>query len=432
MKKPNSTAILIAITALLATAGPAFAAGTAETPMTLGEAIRLTKERNPRALQAGEELKAADARVTESRSAWYPQVSVKSGYTYLDPVQMEAFMPHDNYSAKVAAEMVLFDFGRTGSRVDIAKTGRRAAGISRDLTLRDLSLATARSFYSVLFLQEAVKVQEKEIAALSGNLEHMQKRYREGAATRFDLLTTEVRLSAARDRRIALLSQLENQEIALRRLCGLKGSGRLPLSGSFKAESADADAGKLTAAALDHRPEVALSRENLHAAEARRALAVKEWFPTITGAASWGTSNGYYPDIKEMRTNVMAGVQLQVPLFNGFRTSAANSEAKASMHAAQQQRFDAEEQAQAEVKQALNSLRTSRERIGTTSLQVSQAELAAQQARIRHQNGMGTTLDLLDAEAALAQAELANLQARYEQVLNTYEVRRASGDLIEN
>ena len=442
MKKRNSRAALIAITALISLSGPGMAAeasGARTAPITLDEAIRLTREQNPRALQANEEVRAADAKVTESRSAWFPQVSAKAGYTYLDPVSemsiggpVMQFMPHDNYSAKFTAEMMLFDFGRTGSRVDLAKSGRASAGVARDLTVRDLSLATVRSFYSVLFLQEAVKVQDKEIAALASNLEHMQKRYKEGAATRFDLLTTEVRLSAARNRKISLQSQLENQEIAFRRLCGLKGGDHLSLNGSFEVDAIDTNAGKLTTVALEQRPEVMLSRESARAAEARKSLAAKEWLPTITGAASWGTANGYVPDIKEMRTNVMAGIQLQVPLFTGFRTSAANSEATAMMHAAQQQRIDAEEQAEAEVKQALNSLRTSREKIGTTALQVSQAELAARHARIRYQNGMGTTLDLLDAEAALAQAELTHLQARYEYVLNTYDVRRASGDLIRN
>jgi outer membrane protein len=442
MKTRNSRATLIALAAILALARPglgAEASGMPSAPMTLEEAIRLTREHNPRALQANEEVKAADSKVTESRSAWFPQISAKAGYTYIDPVSeisiggpVMRFMPNDNYNAKFTAEMMLFDFGRTGRRVDLARSGRSSAGISRELTVRDLSLATVRSFYSILFLQEAVTVQEKEIAALGSNLEHMQKRYKEGAATRFDLLTTEVRLSAARNRKISLLSQLENQEISFRRLCGLKGGEHLSLKGSFEVDAIDTNADRLTSAALEQRPEVMLSRENARAAEARKSLAAKERFPTITGAASWGTSNGYVPDIKEMRTNVMAGIQIQVPLFNGFRTSAANSEASAMMHAAQQQRIDAEEQAQAEVKQALNSLRTSREKIGTTSLQVSQAELAAQHARIRHQNGMGTTLDLLDAESALAQAELAHLQARYEYVLNTYDVRRASGDLIVN
>ena len=98
---------------------------------------------------------------------------------------------------------------------------------------------------------------------------------------------------------------------------------------------------------------------------------------------------------------------------------------------AEQQQLDAEQVSQAEVRQSVNDLKSSAEKIQTTRLQVSQADLAAKHARIRYDNGLATTLDLLDAEAALAEAELANLQARYEYVMNAYSVRRAAGDLIE-
>ena len=440
MKTSNRSATLIAISAMLALTRPSLAAdaGSMPTaPITLDEAIRLTREHNPRALQAADEVKAAEAKVTQSRSGWYPQISAKAGYTYLDPVSelpiggsMMQFVPNNNYDAKVTAEMMLFDFGRRGRNVDLALSGKAAAGIRKEMTLRDLSLGTIRTFYSVLFLQEAVSVQDKEITALQRNLDSMQKRYKEGAATRFDLLTTQVRLSAAGNRKIDLQNQLKNQEISFRRLCGIRDEGPLVLRGSFDIRSNEMDADKLTASAIDHRPEIILSRENSRAASLRKSLAVRDEFPKIVGVASWGSTNGYQPDIHEMRTNVMAGVHLEVPIFNGFRSSGAKSEATALMHAAEQERIDTEELAKAEVKQTINSLRTSREKIDATALQVSQANLAAQHARIRHQNGLGTTLDLLDAEAELAQAELANLQARYEYVLNTYDARRASGDLI--
>ncbi|NTW55177.1 MAG: TolC family protein [Chlorobaculum sp.] len=439
MKKRNTFAALLLIAASLTAAEPSRAADNTATSaaLTLDEALRLTREHNPKARQASEEVTAADARVAESRSAWFPRISGKAGYRYIDPVSKidlptgsMQFMPNNNYDARITAEMMIYDFGRTGSTVDLAKAGRNSATIMQDLTLRDLSLATVQSFYSALFLQEAVRVQDKEIAALRKNLDHMQKRYAEGAATRFDLLTTQVRLAAAGNRKIDLESKLRNQEITLRRLCGLDEHAPLNLKGSFDIAAADMDSGKLATSALDHRPEVMLARENLKAASYKKSLAVKEFLPKIVGSASWGTTNGYVPDIEKMRTNVAAGVELQVPIFDGFRKSASLREAAALKRSAEQQRLDTEQMSRAEVQQSINDLNSSREKIESTRLQVSQADLAAQHARIRYDNGLATTLDLLDAEAALAEAELANLQARYEYVLNAYSVRRASGDLI--
>ena len=439
MKKRNTIAALLMIAASFGANEPLQAAASNAAPrqLTLDEALRMTREHNPKARQASEEVTAADAKVAESRSAWFPRISGKAGYRYIDPVSKidlptgsMQFMPNNNYDARITAEMMIYDFGRAGSTVDLAKAGRNSATIMQDMTLRDLSLATVQSFYSVLFLQEAVKVQQKEIAALQKNLDHMQKRYAEGAATRFDLLTTQVRLASAGNRKIDLESKLRNQEITLRRLCGLGEHAPLNLKGSFEIAAAGMDSDRLAASALDHRPEMMLARENLKAASSKKSLAVREFLPKIVGSASWGSTNGYVPDIEKMRTNVAAGVELQVPIFDGFRKSASLREAAAMKRSAEQARIDAEEMTRAEVQQSLNDLNSSREKIETTRLQVSQADLAAQHARIRYNNGLATTLDLLDAEAALAEAELANLQARYEYVLNAYSVRRASGDLI--
>ena len=439
MKKRNTIAALLMIAASLAANEPLQAAASNVAPrqLTLDEALRMTREHNPKARQASEEVTAADAKVTESRSAWFPRISGSAGYRYIDPVSEISFggtamqfMPNDNYNARFTAEMMLFDFGRTASTVNLAKAGRNSATIRQEITLRDLSLATVQTFYSVLFLQEAVRVQDKEVTALRTNLDHMQKRYAEGAATRFDLLTTQVRLAAAGNRKIDYQTRLRNQEITLRRLCGLDENAPLNLKGSFEITAADMDAGKLAASALDHRPEMLLARENLKAASSKKSLAVREFLPKIVGSASWGTANGYVPDIEKMRTNVAAGVELQVPIFDGFRKSASLREAAAMKRSAEQQQLDAEQMSRAEVQQSINDLKSSEEKIESTRLQVSQADLAAKHARIRYDNGLATTLDLLDAEAALAEAELANLQARYEYVMNAYSVRRASGDLI--
>lgn len=438
MKKRNTIAALLLVAISFSASKPLLAAETGVAPLTLDEALRMTREHNPKARQASEEVTAADARVTESRSAWFPRISGKAGYHYIDPVSEISFggaamqfMPNDNYDARITAEMMIFDFGRTASTVNLAKAGRNSATIRQDITLRDLSLATVQTFYSVLFLQEAVRVQEKEVAALRTNLDNMQKRYTEGAATRFDLLTTQVRLASAGNRKIDYQTRLRNQEITLRRLCGLDEHAPLKLKGSFDITSADMDASKLATSALDHRPEMMLARENLNAASHKKSLAVREFLPKIVGSASWGTKNGYVPDIDKMRTNVAAGVELQVPIFDGFRKSASLREAAAMKRSAEQQRLDAEQMTRAEVQQSLNDLQNSREKIDSTRLQVSQADLAAKHARIRYDNGLATTLDLLDAEASLAEAELANLQARYEYVMNAYSVRRAAGDLIE-
>ncbi|WP_041463705.1 TolC family protein [Pelodictyon luteolum] len=425
-----SALILLAAT----TAGLPLSTGARAMELTLDAALSRMDETSPALRSAREGVNAADAGVEAKRSGWFPEIAATATYGYHDRVSQfdgMQFMPNDSYDARISASMMLFDFGRTAKSVTIATSGRNAAGYRLALTQRDLSWATIQIFYDMLFLREAIGVQEKEITALEKNLDVTMKRYREGVATRFDLLSTEVRLASAKNRKLDLETELANQEISLRRLAAIADGEPLELKGSFSMAEEPSLAPAPESEALQNRLEVKLATEHARAAREKKSLAGRQGLPKITGSVSWGSSNGWLPDsdpdLGTMRTSTTAGLQLELPLFTGFRTAAGRREALAMQRAAEQDRIEAEQRVRAEVRQTSRALKTSREKITTTALQVEQARLAAENARIRHMNGLATTLDLLDTEASLAGAELGNLQARYAFVMNTYAFRKASG-----
>lgn len=216
----------------------------------------------------------------------------------------------------------------------------------------------------------------------------------------------------------------------MRRLTGLAENAPLSLQGSFAlAPKAPASSG-LVAQALEQRLELQLSRESERAAKLHRSRAMKQGLPVVTGSISYGVTNGYQPDINEMRNNVAAGLHLELPLFTGFRTSAERQESAALMRAATQRRIDTEQQVKTDVEETIHALQTASAKITTTEVQVQQAELAARHVRARYENGMATALDLLDTEAALSQAELARLLAAYAYVMNNYSLKRATGEVF--
>jgi len=411
----------------------------AAAPLTLEKAIQLVRENNPALKAAADEVTAADARITQRRSAYFPQITASAGYTWLDPVSEMSiggapmqFMPHNNYDAKVTARATLLDFGKRGNNVALALSGKKTAEQSLELSRREASWQTVQLFYGILFLRENLRVEEKQIAALNQALEYSTKRYQAGAATPFDLFSTKVRLAAARNRTLDIEHELRRSELTLRRLTGIVTDAPLKLQGSFAVkpqEDGRAEAG-IIAQALTQHLELQLSREQETAAKLQRSLAEKEGLPVVTASLSYGVANGYQPDINEMRNNVAANLHLEIPLFTGFRTSAEQQERTALARAATQRRLDVELQAKSDIAETLHALKTSSEKMSTTEVQVQQAELAAKHARTRYENGMATALDLLDTEAALSQAELARLQAAYAYMLNTYTLKRTTGEVF--
>jgi len=440
-KRITRTVGIAATAVMLAWPRPATATeAPTQPPITLDQAIQLVRENNPALKAAAEEISAADARITQSRSAYFPQITASAGYTHLDPVSKMSFgggtpiqfVPYDNYDAKVTARATLLDFGKRGNSVNLAQSGKKTAEESLELTRRELSFQTIQLFYGILFLHETLRVEEKEVAALNKALDYTTKRYQAGSATRFDLLSTQVRIAAARNRTLDTELELHRSELRLRRLTGLETNQPLSLQGTFSLTPltpALANPG-LVEQAKELRLELQLSREGERAATLHRSLAMKKGVPVITGSLSWGVTNGYQPDINEIRRNVTAALHLEIPLFTGFRTSAEQQESAAMMRAATQRRLDTEELVKTEVEESINALQTASAKIVTTEVQVEQAKLAALHARERYENGMATALDLLDTEAALSQAELARLQAAYAYVMNSYSLKRATGKVF--
>ena len=409
-----------------------------EEPLTIEKTIRLVRENNPSLKASADDVSAADARIRQSRSAYFPQISASAGYTYLNPVSelsidglgLLKFMPNDNYEAKVTAKATLFDFGKRGSTVDLALTGKKAAEHSLELSRRELSFQTVQLFYGILFLREQIKVEQKEITALNKALDFTTKRYKTGAATRFDVLSTDVRIEAAKSKMLDLKHELLRQELTLRRLTGIADNLPLNIQGSFSITQADRRNSELVTQALEQRLEMKLSIDNEKAAKQRRSLAMKEGLPVVSGSVSYGVTNGLMPDINEMRENFAGSLHLEVPLFRGFKTSAERQEATFLMHAATQRKLDTEQQVKSDVDETIHALQTSSEKIITTEAQVEQAKLAAEHARARYENGMATALDLLNTEASLSEAELARLQANYAFVMNNYALKRVTGEVF--
>ena len=428
--------VRVAATALMLS-WPLLAMG-AEEPLTIEKTIRMVRENNPALKAAADDIGAADARITQSRSAYFPQISASAGYTYLDPVSemsffgspMLKFAPNNNYEAKVTAKATLFDFGKRGSTVDLAKTGKKTAEHTLELSRRELSFQAVQLFYGILFIRENIKVEEKEITALSKALDFTTKRYKTGAATRFDVLSTEVRIAAAKSKMLDLRHERLRQELTLRRLTGIADNVPLNIQGSFAVTPTGHENTELVKQALEQRLEMQLANEHEHAAEQQRSIAMKDGLPVISGSASYGVTNGLMPDINEIRENFVGSLHLEVPLFSGFKTSAERQEATALMHAAANRKFDTQQQVKSDVEETTHALETASEKITTTEVQVQQAKLAAEHVRARYENGMATVLDLLNTEASLSEAELARLQAGYTYVIRNYTLKRATGEIF--
>ncbi|MDB5036129.1 MAG: outer rane efflux protein [Chlorobi bacterium] len=409
--------------------------------LTIDDAIA-TALRNSHALRGAEQaLAASQARTREVHSAYLPQVEADASYRRMDPtvsvqlpldgaLQTFSFVPNDNYEAAITAQQVIYDFGKTAAAEDLARAGEASALDNQDQVRAMIAYQTVQAFNTALLLQQHITVLDEQIAALGESLSLSQQKLKEGTVTEYDVLTTQVRLTTVENQRVDVSSNLRKQDAALRRLLGIAGTAPLALKGSFTRTATSPAVDSLTTIALQQRSELALARDAAGTAKLQMDVAGASDSPLLALSISGGVKNGYPPDLNAPKLNWVGGIRFALPIFNGFRTRAMEEEAQANFNAAQERVADLEQNVRMEVEQALADRESSAQRIATADIQVRQANAALALARTRYKFGVITSLELLNAQTLLQEAEFARLQSQYNYTMSQYSLERAMGQKI--
>ncbi|PWB73860.1 hypothetical protein C3F09_04655 [candidate division GN15 bacterium] len=403
--------------------------------ISVSQAVEMTLRNHPAVQQAEFGVAASSARVDASRSDRYPDISLDGNYERIGPVPQfnlpgEGALdlaPYNNYDVHIGVRQTLYDFGKTGAAIALARTSRQSATDYIDLVKSNLAYRTIGVCNDILILQQRIAVLDEQLQTLNQHLDMSVKKIRAGTATDFDTLTIQVRIAVVRSSRIDAVHALETQEIMFRQLTGLPSDKPILLSGTFTAEHGTFNLDSLITIASVQRPELILARDAETSAASQSHLASLGDRPVLSLNFSTGFKNGYEPNLNTWKGNYAAGVEMKLPIFNGHKTRYRMSEADANYSATRAHTTDLERQVHSEVRQALAAVNSSLDKIASTETQVRQAEEAVSMAQVRYNAGVITNLDLLDAETALSQTKLIRVQALYDYTVSVNDLDRATG-----
>jgi len=272
-------------------------------PLTLAQALDAVLARYPSLDAAQAEIDSARGQTVQSQADRLPQVSAEAAYTYLSlrpyvsfplPGSTAAFYENiqNSYDARLDVRQLLSDFGRTDALVALAHSGELSAKDALEQARSQLGYQTIQAYYGVLLFRSAVSVADEEILALDEALRISEKKFSGGTATRFDVLTTQVRLSNAHNNRTDTQASLEKQEAMMRQLLGYDPGAPLVLSGDFGAPGQPPDLSATIAAGLKNRPEMKLAHDSADSANTKLDAANRENRPTLAANASAGVEDG--------------------------------------------------------------------------------------------------------------------------------------------
>ncbi|MDP4281085.1 MAG: TolC family protein [Bacteroidota bacterium] len=407
--------------------------------LVLDTAVSRVLKTHPTIREAEEAIRVADTRIQLARSAYLPVISGNAGYSHIGPVpditipRLGEFKmaPADNYSATADLNETIWDFGKTSHNVDIAKANKELTFQSLEATRKKLEMMTISVYFTLSFLDEAIRIKDEEIRNLNDHLEYARKKKETGSGTDYDILSTQVRISAAENQRTDLLAQEQYQNTLLNMLMGQEAGRKNTVSKEILTPDLSANADSLIRFSTDHREEMIMARQSEKIAGLQYDLVKVKENPSLNFFATGGVKDGYYPDLTSPELNYATGVSFHIPIFDGYRKKKDLLVARSNINNSVSETERIRRQVVSEVMDAFTQSESARQKISQSTRQVDQAKMALDLAQTSYKTGSITNLDLLDSETNLSESKLSLLKARVDYTISLYRVKSAIGaDLI--
>ena len=327
----------------------------------------------------------------------------------------------DTFLGQMSLSQLLFDFGKTVASVDAA---RKLAEVSRydvELQRQLVTLAVKEAYTNTLFAQRLIKVQRQALERADLNLRSVRGFFEVGTRPKSDVVRAEVDVANARVDNIRADNAERVARVALNTSMGVPANTKFELVDNLvylKVADPDRD---LIAEALTQRPEYTQAKLRIEGAESILKRTFRDFFPDVVGSGSVGGVRS------SLDTSWSAGIALNWSIFDGGNRLSRYREAKAALEASQSRLKATELDIAREVEQARSTVLETDERILAAQAAVASAQENFRLVQGRFDAGVGTILDLTDAQLALTQAQNAEAQALADFRIALARLERALG-----
>ncbi|HTO87216.1 MAG TPA: TolC family protein [Thermoanaerobaculia bacterium] len=411
-----------------------------------GETLRLSlREAVGRALSDGTAARIASERIDQSRfqarvagSALLPQAGIQAAETN-QSINFQQFgftaagfplviPPFSFFNAQAQIALEIVDMAAR-QRYEAAREGVVVSMAERERTENDVTAAVAT-------LYVAMQRTEASVEAARANVDLFEKLYRladdqreAGIATKLDSTRAEVALARQRQALLVAENRRETARLALLHAAGADQSSEVVLTDPLvERGEAVPTAEEALRLAREQRPELRVLDEELKVAGFATEAARAERLPRL-GFQFQGGYSGYHFDNLFWTRSVAALVS--VPVFTGGRMAARIAEAQSQARLLQLQRTETERQVEEEVRRALLSWQSARNRVRVARENERLALEELRFARDRFADGVSSSIEVDNAQTSLAAAQEDRISALADEAQARFDLGRATGSIRE-
>jgi outer membrane protein len=389
------------------------------TRLSVQDAEELALRNNPQ-ISVYRLLALASHQVTrETRSNYYP--TIYGSLTAVEPrpgsrISAGALnnpIIYERFAGGVTLEQLITDFGRTNNLVATAALRAKASNMNTAATVAQIRLAVDQAFYNALQANAELKVAEQTVKARQDVSDQITALFNNKLKSQVDVSFADANLAQAK---LLLLDAQNNYQAslsALSEVLGYPSQHQYELIDTETQISPPPDAvAQLVDQAFSNRPEIAAQDYEFQAAQRFQKAERDLLLPDIRVL---GTVGGVPTGASQLDTWFGAiGVNVNIPIFNGFLYPARSREAALRAQASQEQLRDLKDRIANDVRTSWLNAVNAYSRISVTQQFVDQANLALDLSQTRYTLGLGSIVELSQAQLQQTEAQIQFAAAKYQ------------------
>lgn len=389
--------------------------------LDLEETIQRALLTNPSVKIAEYNRKAAKADYSAAKSARGISISLshstgRNGYAdpqYNQQLNIWTKGIGNSHSNSITASLPIFTGGELQGQIGQAKANYRSMLSAEEQAYNEMKETATTGYFNMLNATNMKALRQESVDRLQAHLDNVIAQYNVGIVARADVLRSEVELANAQQNYITASNEYDVAEATLNNIIGTPLGTTLLLKDRLQYEPYENDMAYCLAYSEQHRPELKQAEYAIDSAEAALVVARSGHMPKVYANASnnWGGNGSDWPGDDDENWSV--GVTASMNVFDSGVTWSKIHAAQENLAKAKESQRQIKDNVELEVRTDYLNLREAEKRITTTQVAVASAEEDYHIAVVRYQAGVGTNIDVMDAQEALTQAKTNYYQALY-------------------
>ena len=400
------------------------------------------------AYQANHLLKAADfqkkqsiMQLKASQAQRLPVVSLSSGYTRVgrlstiefstgpgEPPRKLTFGTPNRMNLALQLQMPLFTWWRIDHAIQISQLSLQLNDLEKEKQKIAVTAQVLQAYYGALLAKKMLNLTEQNVQRTQKYLKITQKRFAAGQLPKFQLLRAQVQMQNDQSRLQTVQADYQKSLAYLAKVTGVEGKPIEP-QGELQFTPLPYDEEEYLTRALTNRQELKQLDQQKIILQTQQKIVAAGNKPNLALVSNFSVLNGFNPmEPEKFYTNYNIGLQLSWPIFDSFNS---HYQAKAVYYnnlALKEQKKEIEANIKLQIRQALISLEQAAQKIASQKANIELAQQALDLAQKQYDQGVVSSLDLIEAQKTLLQTEMGYWQAVFSHILNKIELAKAMAD----